>query len=154
MKKVLQIPNYQYPHIGGIEQVARDIADSLLDDKEIEQKMICFNEDAQASNYVCHRKETVHDSVDGVEVIRCGCFAKVASQSLSITYPRELKKVLQDFNPDIVILHYPNPFVSSFLLPMLPASLFFIGIWTSQSKKCSGNYSMRRLCTCWNVQIK
>ena len=54
MKKVLQIPNYQYPHIGGIEQVARDIADSLLDDKEIEQKMICFNEDAQASNYVCH----------------------------------------------------------------------------------------------------
>lgn len=47
MKKVLQIPNYQYPHIGGIEQVARDIADSLLDDKEIEQKMICFNEDAQ-----------------------------------------------------------------------------------------------------------
>lgn len=45
MKKILQISNYQYPHIGGIEQVARDIADSLLDDKEIEQKMICFNED-------------------------------------------------------------------------------------------------------------
>lgn len=129
MKKVLQIPNYQYPHIGGIEQVARDIADSLLDDKEIEQKMICFNEDAQASNYVCHRKETVHDSVDGVEVIRCGCFAKVASQSLSITYPRELKKVLQDFNPDIVILHYPNPFVSSFLLPMLPPKTKFVLYW-------------------------
>ena len=67
MKKILQISNYQYPHIGGIEQVARDIADSLLDDKEIEQKMICFNEDAQDGNYLCHRKETMHDSVDGVE---------------------------------------------------------------------------------------
>lgn len=51
MKKILQISNYQYPHIGGIEQVARDIADSLLDDKEIEQKMICFNEDAQDGDY-------------------------------------------------------------------------------------------------------
>lgn len=97
MKKILQISNYQYPHIGGIEQVARDIADSLLDDKSIEQKMICFNEDAQDGDYLCHRKETVHDFVDGVEVIRCGCFAKVASQSLSFTYPHELKKVLQDF---------------------------------------------------------
>ena len=129
MKKILQISNYQYPHIGGIEQVARDIADSLLDDKEIEQKMICFNEDAQDGNYLCHRKETMHDSVDGVEVIRCGCFAKVASQSLSFTYPSELKKVLKDFGPDIVILHYPNPFVSSFLLPMLPKITKFVLYW-------------------------
>lgn len=129
MKKILQISNYQYPHIGGIEQVARDIADSLLDDSEIDQKMICFNEDAQDGDYLCHRKETVHDSVDGVEVIRCGCFAKVASQSLSFTYPHELKKVLQDFAPDIVILHYPNPFVSSFLLPMLPKNAKFILYW-------------------------
>ena len=106
--------------------MARDIADSLLDDKEIEQKMICFNEDAQDGNYLCHRKETMHDSVDGVEVIRCGCFAKVASQSLSFTYPSELKKVLKDFGPDIVILHYPNPFVSSFLLPMLPKITKFV----------------------------
>lgn len=109
--------------------MARDIADSLLDDSEIEQKMICFNEDAQDGDYLCHRKETVHDSVDGVEVIRCGCFAKVASQSLSFTYPHELKKVLQDFAPDIVILHYPNPFVSSFLLPMLPKNAKFILYW-------------------------
>ena len=26
MKKILQISNYMYPNIGGIEQVARDIA--------------------------------------------------------------------------------------------------------------------------------
>lgn len=129
MKKLLQIPNYQYPHIGGIEQVARDIADSLLDDEEIEQKIICFNEDAQDENYICHRRETVHDSVDGVEVIRCGCFAKIASQSLSVTYPRELKKVLRNFKPDIVILHYPNPFVSSFLLPMIPLNTKFVLYW-------------------------
>lgn len=129
MKKVLQIPNYQYPHIGGIEQVARDIADALLEDGAVQQKMICFNEDAQDGEYVCHRKETVHDKVDGVEVIRCGCIAKVASQSISLTYPRELKKVLAEFDPDIVILHYPNPFVSSFLLPMLSKKVKFVLYW-------------------------
>lgn len=113
--KILQIPNYMYPNIGGIEQVARDIANSIKD-KDIEQKIICFNEDASDGDYVCHRKETVTDTVDGVEVIRCGYFTKVASQSLSFTYPKMLKKVMNEFKPDIVIFHYPNPFVAQFFL--------------------------------------
>jgi len=115
MKKILQIPNYLYPHIGGIEQVARDFANAIPGE-EYEQKIICFNEDAQDGDYVCHRGETVHDVVDGVEVIRCGCVAKVASQSLSATYGRELKKVMNEFKPDIVVFHYPNPFVAHYLL--------------------------------------
>lgn len=129
MKRVLQISNYMYPHIGGIEQVARDIADSLRDDAEIEEKIICFNEDAEDGEYVCSRGETVRDTLDGIEVIRCGCFTKIASQSLSFSYPGELKKVLNTFRPDIVILHYPNPFVSAFLLRMLPETTRFILYW-------------------------
>ncbi|MBR1737739.1 MAG: glycosyltransferase, partial [Firmicutes bacterium] len=127
--KVLQISNYYYPHIGGIEQVARDIVNALQNDSTIEQKMICFNEDTSDGDYVCHRGETVHDTVDGIEVIRCGCFAKVASQSLSTTYFNELKKVLKEFSPDIVILHYPNPFVTSFLLSMLSKDIKLIVYW-------------------------
>lgn len=129
MKKILQIVNYQYPHIGGIEQVARSIADVLLERKDIQQKMICFNENAQVGSHVCHRKETVHEMVDGVEVIRCGCFAKVASQSLSLTYPRKLREVLAEFKPDILIFHYPNPFVCSFLLKMLDRKTKLIVYW-------------------------
>lgn len=128
MKKILQISNYQYPHIGGIEQTTRDIADSLLNE-DIEQKIICFNEDAKAGEIVCHRRETVHEVIDGVEVIRCGCIAKVASQSISLTYPSKLKNVLKQFQPDIVILHYPNPFVSFFLLPLLDKKTKFILYW-------------------------
>lgn len=128
MRKLLQISNYLYPNIGGIEQVARDIMNSLQD-QDICQKVICFNEDAQDGEFVCHRKETVSDQVDGVEVIRCGCFTKVASQSLSLTYPRRLNKVLKEFDPDIVILHYPNPYVSSFLIPMLSKKVHLILYW-------------------------
>lgn len=115
MKKVLQISNYMYPHIGGIEQVARDIANALNGQKVL-QKIICFNEDASIDDCVCRRKETTYDQVDGIEVIRCGCIAKIASQSISLTYPRELRRVIKQFQPDIILFHYPNPFVAHFLL--------------------------------------
>ncbi|MCD7709373.1 MAG: glycosyltransferase, partial [Clostridiales bacterium] len=128
MKKVLQVSKQMYPFIGGIEQVARDIANALPKD-EYEQKIICFNEDAEDGKYVCRRKETVKDTVDGVEVIRCGCIAKVASQSISFSYPRQLKKVFEDFNPDIVVFHYPNPYVATFLMKRIKENMKFILYW-------------------------
>ncbi len=115
MKKILQISKYFYPYIGGIEQVALDILHSLKGE-DVEQKVICFNADAAIGDYTCNGKETVTDEVDGVEVIRCGSIAKVASQSISVTYKKQLKKVMDEFQPDIVIFHYPNPFVASLLL--------------------------------------
>jgi rhamnosyl/mannosyltransferase len=130
-RRILQIINYLYPNIGGIEQVGRDIANVLSNNENIEQKIICFNEDAQDAGYVCRRKQTLHDRIDGVEVVRCGCIAKVASQSISLTYPRELKQILHKFEPDIVILHYPNPYVTTFLLPLLGKNTKLVVYWHS-----------------------
>lgn len=116
MKKVLQISNYYYPNIGGIEQVARDISSVLKNESDYEVKTICFNEDSFDGNMICHREETTHDIIDGVEVIKCGCFTKVSSQSLSFTFGHELNRVMNEYQPDIVIFHYPNPFEALFLL--------------------------------------
>lgn len=127
MKKILQISNYLYPNIGGIEQVARDIANTLSDDYK--QKIICFNENASDGNNVCHRNETVHDIVDGIEVIRCGCVTKKISQSLSTTFGRELRKVMENFKPDIAIFHYPNPFQAYYLIRYLKNDFKFILYW-------------------------
>ena len=129
MLKILQISNYMYPHIGGIEQVARNIADSIAKVDTYEQKIICFNETANDRNYICNRHETVHDTVDGVEVIRCGCFAKKSSQSLSLTFGKELKKVIESFKPNIVIFHYPNPFEAHYLLKYMKQDFKFILYW-------------------------
>lgn len=115
MLRVLQISNYMYPHLGGIEQVARDIA-GVLTELGVEQKIICFNETASEGGAVCRREETVYDTLDGMDVIRCGCVAKVASQSISATFGRELKRVMDSFRPDVVIFHYPNPFQAHYLL--------------------------------------
>ena len=126
--RLLQIPNYYYPHTGGIEQVARDIVHSLKD-LDIEQKIICFNENAKRGNLLNNRKDTVVDIVDDIEIHRCGCFAKIASQSLSLTYPKELKKLIKEFDPETIIFHYPNPFVASFLLPQIKKDIKFILYW-------------------------
>lgn len=110
MKRILHVSKYYYPFSGGTEQIARDCVLSLKD--SYEQKVIAFNDG----------KEDARDTVDGVEVIRCGCFTKVASQSLSLSYKRLLHKTIASFSPDIIIFHYPNPFVASLLLPELKKS--------------------------------
>ena len=115
MKKILQIVCSYFPRIGGIEQVARDIANAMRG-KPYEMKVICLNENAESEGVATRREETVHDTVDGVEIIRCGCVAKVASQLISPSYISELKKVMDSYKPDIVIFHYPNPFLAQFLL--------------------------------------
>lgn len=110
MKRVLHISKYYYPFSGGTEQIARDCVLAL---KELySQKVIVFNDG----------KEDSVDIVDGIEVIKCGCFAKVSSQSISISYRRLLHQVMREFNPDIVIFHYPNPFVAALLLGELKKS--------------------------------
>lgn len=107
MKKILHVSKYYYPFSGGTEQIARDCVTSLKG--SYEQKVIAFNTG----------KDDVRDTVDGIEVIRCGCFMKVASQSLSLSYKKTLHDTISSFSPDIIIFHYPNPFVASLLLPEL-----------------------------------
>ncbi len=118
-----------YPSMGGIEQVARDIANSIATVERYEQKIICFNETVSDGGYICNRRETVHDKVDGVEVIRCGCFMKKASQSLSFTFARELKNLMESFKPNIVIFHYPNPFEAHYLLKYADQDFKLILYW-------------------------
>jgi glycosyltransferase involved in cell wall biosynthesis len=117
MEKVLHISKYYFPFIGGVEQVARDCVNALKD--KYEQKVICFN----------HEKGDSVDEVDGVEVVRASCFAKVASQSLSMDYKKLFKRVLNEFKPDYVVFHYPNPFVGSILTKFLKKKTFKLILW-------------------------
>ena len=128
MKKILHISKYMYPFIGGVELVVQTMA-SALTDENIKQKIICFNENASDNDIVCKRNATTHEYVDDIEIIRCGCFGKFASQSLSIAYHGELKNLMENFKPDIVIFHYPNPLVATYLLQYKKYEFKLILFW-------------------------
>ena len=118
MKKVLHISKYYYPFRGGTEQIAQDCVNSLKG--KYSQKIICFN-DVKDTDSV--------DMVDDVEVIRCGVFATIASQGLSTSYGMSLKKTIQSFQPDIIVFHYPNPFVARYLLKYIPSTCKLVIYW-------------------------
>lgn len=117
MRRVLHISKYYYPFRGGTEQIARDCVKVLVG--IYEQKVICFNDS----------KADKTDEVDGVEVIYCGTFATVSSQGLSTSFGNKLKSVVESFKPDIIIFHYPNPFVARYLLKYIPQSCKLAIYW-------------------------
>lgn len=120
--RVLQIPNYFPPHIGGIETVCFDICQALKKDDRYDVKVICFNKD----------KNTIKENYDGIDVTRVGYQLKIASQALAKDYGRILKKTLIEFKPDVIHFHYPNPYVAHFLLKAMKETKFkgkFILFW-------------------------
>lgn len=119
MKRVLHISKYYYPFIGGVEQTAKDCVNSLKG--LVQQEVICFD----------HRPKS-HDSIDeveGVKVIRVGQQVLISSQALGKTYGKNLKNEIATFKPDIIIFHYPNPFVAHYLLKYLPETTKLIIYW-------------------------
>lgn len=117
MKRILHISKYYFPFRGGTEQIAQDCVSALKN--EYEQKVICFN----------HEFGDKMDVVDDIEVIRTGCFAKISSQSLSFSFGKLFRSTMNSFKPDIVIVHYPNPFACHYLLKYLPKTTKMIIYW-------------------------
>lgn len=117
MKKILHISNYYYPYYAGREQTAKDCVNSLKDNYE--NKVICFND----KNYDCV------DNIDKVEIIRCRENIKISSQPISFSYPKLLKKTIHSYKPNIIIFHYPNPFVAHFLLRIIPDDCKLVLYW-------------------------
>lgn len=117
VKRVLHISKYYYPFRGGTEQIAQDSVNSLKG--LYDQKIICFNDS----------KTDKTDEVDGIEVIRCGVFTTIASQGLSGSMGKKLKSVMKDFRPNIVIFHYPNPFVARYILRYIKPDMKIVIYW-------------------------
>ena len=105
MKKILHVSKYFYPYYGGIEDVARTIVEELK--PYYEQKIICFN----------HEKGTVYN-INGADVLRIGTTFTFASQPVSFKYRRLLQKTINEFKPDFIHLHLPNPLVATLILTL------------------------------------
>lgn len=116
MKKILHISKYYYPFVGGTEGVCQYIAEAF---PEYENRVICFND----------RIDTIGSEVNGIQILRIGCFGKISSQSLSFSYYQELKNLIQFWKPDLVLFHHPNPLIAWYLLAILPKETKLLLHW-------------------------
>ncbi|MFA6755260.1 MAG: glycosyltransferase [Bacilli bacterium] len=107
--KVLQISKRYPPYIGGIETTCCDISSFLESTNKYDVEVIAFNS----------TKKDVKEIIDGVTVYRVGVQKIVASQPLAKNYGKILKKILVDFNPDIIHFHYPDPYAANYVLKYL-----------------------------------
>lgn len=120
--KILHLPNYYYPNVGGIEVTARDFVRALLEAGYTDQQVLCMNKG---------RKETVTETIDGIPVTKCGSPVQIFSQSLSLGYPGRLGGIFRRQKPDAVVLHWPNPFTGRCLMQHAKEDFRFILYWHS-----------------------
>ena len=100
--RVLQIGKFYPPAKGGMETVLELISTGLL-------------ARGHAVRTVCAATESVSsetplgaDGEDG-RLIRCASLGALASQPLTLGLAGTLRRVLREFAPEIVMLHWPNP---------------------------------------------
>lgn len=116
--KILHVGKYYSPVPGGIESVNKLIVDGL---KEETHYILCFNS-------LCQNDYTREQNV---EITRAATLGVVASQPLSIAYFWKLKKILNEFKPDVVHFHYPNPLGAFCLNVVLPKEIKLLVHWHS-----------------------
>lgn len=103
MKTILHISKYYFPDLGGIETVAMYLAEGM---KDYQNVVICFSTDRQ------YHEDVIH----GTKVYRVPVELSLLSQDIAFTYPKVLKRVLKEYQPEFVHVHCPNPFVYPLVL--------------------------------------
>ena len=117
-KTILQIAKYYYPVEGGIETVTKYLGEGLT---TYEQVVVCFSQDGI----------TRLDIVNGVKVYRIASSMNIASQDIAFSYYHYLKKIIYEEQPDIILLHCPNPFLYPITAKLTPKDVKLVLLWHS-----------------------
>ena len=117
-KTLLQIAKYYYPVEGGIETVTKYLGEGLT---AYEQIVVCFSQDGI----------TRLDTVNGVKVYRIASSMNIASQDIAFSYYHYLKKIIYEEQPDIILLHCPNPFLYPITAKLTPKDVKLVLLWHS-----------------------
>lgn len=98
--KILQITKLYLPHLGGVENTTRDIADYLAADDSFQSDVL-----------VCQEKgPRAIENWGRVKVHRAASFGRLFSLPISLDFFSLFKKVTKDY--DLLLIHHPFPLAS------------------------------------------
>ncbi len=117
-KTILQIAKYYYPVEGGIETVTKYMGEGLAN---FENVVVCFSKDGS----------THIDTVNGVKVYRIASSMNIASQDIAFSYYHHLKRIIKEVQPDMILLHCPNPFLYPITAKLTPKNVKLVLLWHS-----------------------
>ena len=92
--EVLQVNKLYQPHVGGVEEVVRLLAEGCAGRQDIHARVLVCNEGMR----------TVRETVRGVDVTRVGSLGRLRSEPLAPAFPRHLLR------SDADIYHFHAPF--------------------------------------------
>lgn len=102
-KKLLIVTPYFYPHSGGLENYAHNIAKGLKEKYKWEVVVITSNHE--------NRKYIV-ETIKGIKIYRLPILFKISNTPINPFWYFSIKKILTFENPDIINAHAPVPFIA------------------------------------------
>jgi rhamnosyl/mannosyltransferase len=133
---ILHISKYYYPYIGGVENICRYIVEGL---PQHQVAVVCFNEG----------REDQFEEINGITVYRVGTWINISRQALSFAYFLILRRVINDFKPDIIHFHWANPFPAAVLLSLITKNVKLIIHWHMDIIKQRNIYRMIKPIETW-----
>jgi len=98
--KLLQINKLYPPHLGGIEKVIGDIAESLSSDNNFQSEVLVCQEKGKRSI----------DNLNNVRVYRAASFGRLFSLPISLDFFRLFRRLYKEY--DLLLIHHPFPLAS------------------------------------------
>lgn len=118
MKTILHVSKYYHPCLGGIETLAKSMAEGLTAFRNI---VVCYSTEDEDSV----------DQVDGVTVYRVKVNFSLMSQDVALGYYQTLKKLMAEYEPQYVHVHCPNPYIYPLVLKAIHPETKLIVHWHS-----------------------
>ena len=110
--------NNLYPDLGGIETIAKSMADGLTDYRNI---VVCFATDGKDCT----------DIIDGVTVYRVKVNFSLMHQDVAFGYFATLQRLIREYVPEYIHVHCPNPYVYPLVLKAIGKDTKLILHWHS-----------------------
>lgn len=117
-RTILHISKYYYPYLGGIETLAKSMAEGMT---EYHNVVVCFSNNGKNST----------DIVNGITVHRVKTNFTLKSQDVAFGYFGTLKKLMTEYKPQYVHVHCPNPYVYPLVLKAINPDTKLILHWHS-----------------------